>query len=69
MKRFRVGKSWGVTIILFDTEETPNDEGRRPSDMLMAVAFNPEAAEAIVYGLNQHAESMERNPDEPASRS
>lgn len=38
MKAYRLGKSHKVTLIEYDESETPDKEGRRPSDRLIATA-------------------------------
>jgi hypothetical protein len=51
MKGYRVGKGHKVTIIEFDESETPDKEGRRPSDQLIATAQSPEKAQFINRAL------------------
>jgi hypothetical protein len=50
--KFRIGAHHRTTIIRYLTEETPDDQGRRPSDRLWALAQDAEKAEIMVRLLN-----------------
>lgn len=52
LTKYRVGAHWGTTIIEIDLIETPDAEGRRPSDRLVALAQTPEDAARMVRLLN-----------------
>lgn len=55
MKAYRLGSSWGVTIVRYDQREQPDEKGRRPSDRLMGLAQNREYGREIVEALNASA--------------
>lgn len=54
MKIYRVGSSWGVTIVESDDAEEQDEHGRRPSDRLVGTAQTPEDARKIVDALNAY---------------
>lgn len=55
MKAYRVGGSWGVTIVEVDPDEPRDERGRAPSDRLMGMALTREDADLIVAALNTAA--------------
>ena len=54
MKIYRVGSSWGVTVVEADDAQIARADGRRPSDRLMATAQGKEDAELIVRALQAY---------------
>lgn len=50
MNAYRVGAG-GLTVIEYDTEETPDEQGRRLSDRLVCTATTREDAEYIADAL------------------
>jgi hypothetical protein len=57
VKIYRVGNSWGVTIVECESGEVPDAYGRAPSDRLMGTAQTPEDADRIVTALNYATEA------------
>lgn len=55
MKRYRVGKSWGVTIVETDNDLPEDNSMRHENDRLMAMASSEEYAQEIVAALNARA--------------
>lgn len=51
MLGYRVGSSHKVTLIEFDETETPDKDGRRPSDRLIATAQTQRDAQLINRSL------------------
>lgn len=49
---YRVGGHWPTSIIRIDTDEKPDELGRRPSDHLMGMALTPEDAATLVRLAN-----------------
>lgn len=46
-RRYRVGSHHGITVIEIDESETPDNEGRRPSDRLICMGTSREDAQLI----------------------
>jgi hypothetical protein len=59
-RSWRVGGHHGVTIIEFDPADKPDDQGRRPSDSLVAVVTNgsEDFAAEIVFALGAVEEGL-----------
>ena len=51
MKAYRMGGHHKVTLIEFEDSETPDKDGRRPSDRLIATAQTEEDARLINRAL------------------
>lgn len=54
--KYRIGGHWPTSIVRYDTDEKPNEEGRRPSDHLMGMALTPEDAATLVRLANMGTE-------------
>ena len=52
MKGYRVGGSWGVTVVEFDESEKADADGKRPGDRLMGTMQTKEDAELVVRALH-----------------
>jgi len=57
--RFRVGGSWGVTVVEYDADEPADPEGKRSSDRLLCLATSAVSAQRIAVYMNRTAEAFE----------
>lgn len=49
---YRAGNHWGRTLVWEGSGE-PDEDGRRPDDMLLGVLDTPELTHRVAYLLNQ----------------
>lgn len=56
MLRYRVGSCWRTTIVQYDDSQAADEDGRRPSDRLVAMGSTAQDAYNLTVLLNRGAE-------------